>query len=92
MTLRATRAIMLTNRRGLHARASASLARLAGDLLEEVTVSKGGEAVKATSIMGLMMLGAACGDKVTVTAEGPGAEAAIESVARLIHDRFGESE
>ena len=92
MTLRAARALTLVNRRGLHARASASLARLAGGLPEVVMVSKGGEAVRATSIMGLMMLGAACGDSVTVTAEGPEAEDAVQKVAGLIENRFGESE
>ena len=92
MTDRAERSLTLVNRLGLHARASAQLARLAGALSPEITVTKGGETVKATSIMGLMMLGAACGDQVTVTAEGDGAEEALNALSKMIEDRFGEAE
>ncbi len=82
----------IVNRRGLHARASAALARLAGSLDAQVTLSKDGHTVNATSIMGLMMLGAARGDTVAIDAQGVGADAAIAEVAALIADRFGESE
>ena len=93
MTAHATASMTLTlvNRRGLHARASAQLARLAADLTPTLMVAKSGEAVRATSIMGLMMLGAAYGDAITVTAEGPDGEAAVKSVADLVARRFGEA-
>lgn len=92
MSDRLERKIEVINRRGLHARASAKLAALANDLQTSVTVAKGGEAVKANSIMGLMMLGAARGDHVTVSAEGAGADLALEKVIALFNDRFGEGE
>lgn len=84
--------LTLSNRRGLHARASAKLAKMAAGLSPTLKVAKNGEAVKATSIMGLMMLGAAFGECVTVSASGDGAEAAIEAVKALFEDRFGELE
>lgn len=84
--------VVLRNRRGLHARASAALARLAGRMKSSIMVAKDGEAVTATSIMGLMMLGAACGDKITISAKGEDALAAMDEIIELIADRFGESE
>jgi len=84
--------VEIVNRRGLHARASAALARLAASLDASVTLTKDGHTVTATSIMGLMMLGAARGDHVDVNAEGTDADGAIAAIVALITDRFGESE
>ena len=85
-----SRSVTLLNRRGLHARASAKFVTMASGLSAPVEVEKDGGRVCGTSIMGLMMLGAACGDEIVLHAEGEGAEAAIASLAALIEDRFGE--
>ena len=86
-----TRAVLITNRRGLHARASAKFVTLASTQPCEVRVEKdGGEQVTGTSIMGLMMLGAAMGDTVVISAEGDGAEAAVGALAGLVEAKFGE--
>ncbi|MGZ8329276.1 MAG: HPr family phosphocarrier protein, partial [Allosphingosinicella sp.] len=78
------------NRRGLHARASAKFVTLAAQQPAAVEVEKDGSRVCGTSIMGLMMLGAAMGDTITIYAEGDGAEEAIVALAALVEDRFGE--
>ena len=88
MTL--SRTVQVTNRRGLHARASAKFVNLASQLDAEIEVEKDGNKVCGTSIMGLMMLGAAMGDHVTIHVSGIGAESALEQLARLIEERFGE--
>ena len=80
----------MKNRRGLHARASARFVTLASGLAAAVEVEKDGSRVCGTSIMGLMMLGAAMGDSITIHAEGDGADEAIEALAALVEDRFGE--
>ena len=85
-----SRTVTLMNRRGLHARASAKFVTLASGLPTAVEVEKDGSRVAGTSIMGLMMLGAACGDTITIHASGDGADAALASLARLVEDRFGE--
>ncbi len=88
-----SKTIMILNQRGLHARASSKLAKLAGQFDMNITVSKGSEDVVATSIMGLMMLGAAKGDHVTITVEdAEGDKSALTAVCDLIDQRFGESE
>lgn len=91
---RAESSVEIVNRRGLHARASAALARLAGACRGSVQVAKDGHSVTATSIMGLMMLGAAKGDHVTVTveAEEDMAMQILDEICTFIADRFGESE
>jgi phosphocarrier protein HPr len=63
---------------------------LASTLPVEVEVEKDGSRVTGTSIMGLMMLGAAVGDSITIRAEGEGAEDAVAALVRLVEDRFGE--
>jgi phosphocarrier protein len=80
----------MKNRRGLHARASAKFVTMAAGLPANVEVEKDGSRVCGTSIMGLMMLGAAMGDSVTIHADGEGAEEAVEKLAALVEDRFGE--
>lgn len=85
-----TRTVSLLNRRGLHARASAKFVTLASGLPCMVEVEKDGSRVSGTSIMGLMMLGAACGDTIVLHADGDGAAQALDSLSTLIEDRFGE--
>lgn len=86
------RTVMIVNRRGLHARASAKFVTLAAQLPCEVHVEKdgGGEAVTGTSIMGLMMLGAALGDAIVISADGDGADDAVTALAELVEAKFGE--
>ena len=86
----ASRTVEMKNRRGLHARASARFVTLASGLPASVEVEKDGSRVCGTSIMGLMMLGAAMGDSITIHAEGDGAEDALATLAALVEDRFGE--
>ena len=80
----------MRNRRGLHARASARFVTLASGLPAAVEVEKDGSRVCGTSIMGLMMLGAAMGDSITIHAEGDGADDALEALAALVEARFHE--
>lgn len=85
------RRVTITNRRGLHARASAKFVTLASAQPVEVSVEKDGAgSVTGTSIMGLMMLGAAMGDEITISASGDGAEAAVATLAELVEAKFGE--
>ena len=85
-----SRTVLIGNRRGLHARASAKFVNLASQLDAQIEVEKDGNKVCGTSIMGLMMLGAAMGDSVTIHVSGLAAESALEQLARLIEERFGE--
>lgn len=85
-----SRTVLITNRRGLHARASAKFVTLASQQAAIVEVEKDGAIVTGTSIMGLMMLGAAMGDRVTISAKGDGAEAAVLVLSELIEAKFGE--
>ena len=84
------RDVRISNQRGLHARASAKFVSMASQLPATVEVEKDGNRVCGTSIMGLMMLGAAMGDEITIHAEGEGAQAALEQLAELVESRFGE--
>lgn len=84
--------ILIVNRRGLHARASAKLAAVAGSFDASVRVTKDGVTVGARSIMGLMMLGAGIGSTITISATGDQAAEAVETLAGLIADKFGEGE
>lgn len=86
----ASRTVDVLNKRGLHARASAKFVTLAASQSAAVEVEKDGSKVCGTSIMGLMMLGAAKGDKITISAEGEGAEQAVAALAELVEARFGE--
>jgi phosphocarrier protein len=82
----------IVNRLGLHARASAKLTQTATQFRAEVWLSRNGKRVNAKSIMGVMMLAAAKGSRVTVDAQGDDADAALEAIRRLIADKFGEGE
>ena len=85
-----SRTVLIANKRGLHARASAKFVTLASAQPCAIEVEKDGSAVAGTSIMGLMMLGAARGDHVTISAIGDGAEDAVGKLAQLVEDKFGE--
>jgi len=82
--------ILISNRRGLHARASAKFVTLASSFDAQVTVSHDGHSVPGTSIMGLMMLAAGPGDIISIAATGPQAEAALDRLQGLVMDKFGE--
>jgi phosphocarrier protein len=85
-----SREVAITNVRGLHARASAKFVGMASELDADIEVEKDGNKVCGTSIMGLMMLGAAKGDSIIIHCSGPNAEEALEKLAALVEDRFGE--
>ncbi len=85
-----SRTVDVVNKRGLHARASAKFVTLASSQVAAVEVEKDGSKVCGTSIMGLMMLGAACGDRITISAEGDGADEAVAALAELVEAKFGE--
>jgi phosphocarrier protein len=87
-----SREFRISNRLGLHARPSAQLTQVAGKFTSEVYIAKGGRRVNAKSIMGVMMLAAGPGSTVTVDAEGPDEEQAMEAIGALIASRFGEHE
>jgi phosphocarrier protein HPr len=84
------REVLISNKRGLHARASAKFVTMASELDAQIEVEKDGNRVCGTSIMGLMMLGAAMGDKIVIHCEGVYAEQALDKLAALVEDRFGE--
>ena len=82
--------VRIANKRGLHARASAKFVTLASSLPATIMVSKDGQEVVGTSIMGLMMLGAAMGDDIVISVSGDDAQAALAAVIELVENRFGE--
>lgn len=82
----------ICNARGLHARASAKFVKIASEYEAEVLVSREGVTVNALSIMGLLMLGAGKGSEISVSAEGPDAEAVIAALTDLVQARFQEDE
>jgi len=84
--------LVITNRRGLHARAAARFVACAERFDAEITVSKDQTTVGATSIMGLMMLAAAPGSSIRVCARGPEAAAALAALEALVAGRFGEDQ
>ena len=85
-----SREVRITNQRGLHARASAKFVNVASGLDAKIDVEKDGQKVCGTSIMGLMMLGAANGDSILIHCEGPYCEQALATLVELVEDRFGE--
>ena len=84
------RSVQVTNRRGLHARASAKFVNTVHELAADVEVEKDGNRVTGTSIMGLMMLGAAMGDTIVIHCSGDGAEEAMAELVELVETKFGE--
>lgn len=90
MSAPVVRTVTIRNKRGLHARASAKFVTLASSFDAAVEVSKDGSSVCGTSIMGLMMLAAAPGDDIVISASGFGADQALASLVQLVEDKFGE--
>ena len=82
----------ISNKLGLHARASAKLTKLAGSFPCEVWISKGERRVNAKSIMGVMMLAAGIGSDVELETEGAQEQEAMDALLALIADKFGEGE
>jgi len=82
----------ISNKLGLHARASAKFTKLAGSFPCEVWMSKGERRVNAKSIMGVMMLAAGIGSTVEIETEGPNEQAAMDALLALVADKFGEGE
>ena len=85
-----SRQVAITNQRGLHARASAKFVNLASQIDAKIEVEKDGHRVCGTSIMGLMMLGAAIGDSIVIHVEGDHADEALAQLVALVEERFGE--
>ena len=84
--------ITLTNKLGLHARASTKLTQTASQFSSDIWIERNGRRVNAKSIMGVMMLAASKGSKVTLEASGADESAALEALVNLINNRFGEPE
>lgn len=84
--------IVIVNKLGLHARASAKLTKLAGSFASEVHLARNGRRVNAKSIMGVMMLAAGVGTSIEIEVDGADEAAAMKALRALIDDRFGEGE
>lgn len=84
--------VTISNKLGLHARASAKLTKLASSFPCEVWMSKGERRINAKSIMGVMMLAAGLGSEVTIETQGERETEALEALAALVGDKFGEGE
>lgn len=87
-----TRELPIVNKLGLHARAASKFVTVASRYNARVTVMKDGREVSGKSIMGVMMLAAARGSSIEVTAEGEDADAALDAIDALVADRFGEAQ
>lgn len=84
------RTVEILNRNGLHARPAAEVVKTAARFQASVTIVRDDVEVNGKSIMGVMMLAAECGSAITIRADGPDAEAALEALATLVAGRFGE--
>ena len=84
--------VTISNKLGLHARASAKLTKLAGNFPCEVWASKGGRRVNAKSIMGVMMLAAGIGTAIQMETSGEREQEAMDALIALINDKFGEGQ
>lgn len=84
--------LIISNKLGLHARASAKLTKLAGGFQCEVFMSRNGRRVNAKSIMGVMMLAAGMGSEVELEVDGPDEQQALASISALVNDKFGEGQ
>lgn len=86
------REVKIINKKGLHARATAKFVQCADSFEADITVTRCGETVGGTSIMGILTLGAGIGSTITITAKGREAGAALDALDALVADRFGEGE
>jgi len=82
----------ISNKLGLHARASAKLTKLAGGFRSEIHLARNGRRVNAKSIMGVMMLAAGIGTEIEIETEGEDEAAALTAITALVDDKFGEGE
>jgi phosphocarrier protein len=87
-----SRDMKIVNRKGLHARATAKFVQCCEKFEAEITVSKDGETVGGSSIMGILTLGAGIGSTIVVTAKGPQAKEALDALEALVASKFGEEE
>jgi phosphocarrier protein HPr len=87
----AERSVQIANRNGLHARPAAEIVKTAARFRSEITIAREDLEVNGKSIMGVMMLAAEYGTLLRLRAEGPDAEEAVESIAQVITNRFGEA-
>jgi len=86
------RTVEITNKKGLHARASAKFVQAVENFEADITVTRGSETVGGTSIMGLMMLAAGPGTSITIRASGKDALEAMNTICALVNSRFGEED
>ncbi|WP_431126892.1 HPr family phosphocarrier protein [Variovorax paradoxus] len=86
------KSVTISNKLGLHARASAKLTKIAGSFPCEVWLSRGDRRINAKSIMGVMMLAAGLGSTVELETNGEQEEEAMDAIVRLMNDKFGEGE
>jgi phosphocarrier protein len=84
------RIVQIVNKQGLHARPAAEIVKVSAKFQSEITLVKDGMEVNAKSIMGVMMLAAECGSSLTLRAVGIDADGAVEALAMLIANKFGE--
>jgi phosphocarrier protein len=84
--------LKISNKLGLHARASAKLTKLASSFSSEIHLSRNGRRVNAKSIMGVMMLAVGLGSEVELEAVGPDEQLAVEALIALVNDKFGEGQ
>ena len=84
------RTVQILNKNGLHARPAAEIVKLAAKYRSEITITREGTEVNGKSIMGVMMLAAECGASIVLRADGEDAELALDAIATLIANKFGE--
>jgi phosphocarrier protein HPr len=84
--------VTISNKLGLHARASAKLTKLAGGFASDIHMSRNGRRINAKSIMGVMMLAAGIGTEVEIETEGADAQAALDALVAMVNDKFGEGQ
>ena len=84
--------VTISNKLGLHARASAKLTKLAGGFRCDVHMSRNGRRVNAKSIMGVMMLAAGLGSDIEIETDGPDEQSAMDALVAMINDKFGEGQ
>jgi phosphocarrier protein len=87
----AERTVQIVNKNGLHARPAAEIVKLAAKYQSEIVVARDDLEVNGKSIMGVMMLAAECGSTLKLKADGPDADQALDALAKLIGNKFGES-
>ena len=85
------RTVTIVNKNGVHARPAAEIVKIAGRFASDVTIVRDDLEVNGKSIMGVMMLAAECGADITLRADGPDAQEAVDAIATLVESKFGEN-